>query len=57
MFLGVGKPVFTKFVDILAGSLLILLPPIIADRAPHGFQTRYIIAMFVVSAVLLAIWP
>ncbi|CAK7210055.1 hypothetical protein SBRCBS47491_000641 [Sporothrix bragantina] len=39
------------------GFLLVLLPLTISDRAPDGYHTPYIIAMFVTGAVLLLLWP
>ncbi|KAL2436197.1 Low affinity heme transporter str3 [Exophiala dermatitidis] len=39
------------------GFLLLLLPLTIADRAPHGYSSGYIIAMFVLGGCLLIAWP
>ena len=42
---------------ITAGFCLLLVPLTIATNAPHGYSTGYIIAMFVLGAVSLVIWP
>ncbi|KIW21093.1 hypothetical protein PV08_01672 [Exophiala spinifera] len=39
------------------GFLLLLIPLTIADKAPDGYKSGYIIAMFVLGGVLLLIWP
>ncbi|CAK7211966.1 hypothetical protein SEUCBS140593_001344 [Sporothrix eucalyptigena] len=39
------------------GFMLVLLPLTISDRAPDGYHTPYIIAMFVTGGVLLLLWP
>ncbi|CAK7262836.1 hypothetical protein SEPCBS119000_000187 [Sporothrix epigloea] len=42
---------------ISAGFLFVLLPLTIASAAHHGFQTGYIIAMFVLGGVFLILFP
>lgn len=39
------------------GFLLLLLPLTIAERAPDGYRSGYIIAMFVLGGLLLLAWP
>ena len=39
------------------GFLLLLLPLTIADAAPRGYQSGYIIPMFVLGGCLLLAWP
>ncbi|EIW65484.1 hypothetical protein TREMEDRAFT_36224, partial [Tremella mesenterica DSM 1558] len=61
-FLGAVKA-FLIDIDILGmlcfagGFLLLLLPLTIANRAPNGYDSGYIIAMFVVGGILLLVWP
>ena len=40
-----------------AGFMLLLLPLTIAERAPDGYKSGYIVAMFVLGSALLLLWP
>ncbi|OJJ43552.1 hypothetical protein ASPZODRAFT_102915 [Penicilliopsis zonata CBS 506.65] len=42
---------------VTVGFGLLLLPLTIADEAPHGYASGYIIAMFVIGAVSLLLFP
>ncbi|CAK7219531.1 hypothetical protein SBRCBS47491_003884 [Sporothrix bragantina] len=63
MSVGGAFMAFAREIDVLglffisAGFLFVLLPLTIASAAPHGFQTGYIIAMFVLGGVFLILFP
>ncbi|CAK7235679.1 hypothetical protein SEUCBS140593_009360 [Sporothrix eucalyptigena] len=63
MSVGGAFMTFAKEIDAIglflvsAGFLFVLLPLTIASAAPHGFQTGYIIAMFVLGGIFLVIFP
>ncbi|KAK6387562.1 hypothetical protein LTS17_000831 [Exophiala oligosperma] len=63
--LGFSRSVWSFVVDVdllgltffAGGFLLLLLPLTIADRAPDGYKSGYIVAMFVLGGVMLLLWP
>ncbi|CAK7244839.1 MAG: hypothetical protein STHCBS139747_006387 [Sporothrix thermara] len=63
MSVGRALLTFAREIDALglfcisAGFLFVLLPLTIASAAPHGWQTGYIIAMFVLGGVFLVLFP